>query len=517
MAEDRRSSLKNISIVSGTTILSRVFGFLRDMTFFSFFGLSEIGAAFLLAFTFPNLFRRLLGEGALASAIVPILSSQYATYGKDSMLKLFSHIVLRLFLVLCCVLGLLYAVILLVSGKMADSRWNMAFGFIAALLPYMAFVCIAAVIAAALNVLGKFFIASINQVWMNFSMILSLLIGEFCFHLNGIRLVNCLIVGVIVGGMTQLLVPLVTISMLGWRPKLDGNIPNLEKSMSDVLRLFLPGIFGAAIEQLNILVSRTIAYSFSAAAVPLLYLANRLVELPTGVFGLAITTVFFPRMAKVIGSKADATVINETFNSCLVAMMWILLPSTVGLFALKHEILSLFFERGNFTATDISRTLPIVSVYCVGMAFSGASSLFIRGFHSLKDTKTPALIGVIVLVTNASLALSLVRFFGVVGLAVATTTATIFQATFLAIALKRKMHELSILSESKSYAAIFRGCAAMAIAVIVAKIFTKSCFHPSRPVGDLLTIIFSVPLALLVYLSASRRLIARVFARGKVP
>jgi putative peptidoglycan lipid II flippase len=521
MGKNNGSMLKNISIVSSTTVLSRLLGFLRDMTFFASFGMSEIGAAFLLAFSLPNLFRRLLGEGALSSAIMPVMSSHYVAHGKDSMLKLFSYIILRLVIIFTLTLIGTYGLIVFISPLLIDPKWSMALKFTTALLPYMVFVCLAAVVAVALNVMGRFFISSINQIWMNLSMILSLVVG-YCFGLCGLRLVYCLIGGVLLGGLIQLAIPLLSVFVHGWRPQLDPNVPKLKENMADVWKLFLPGMFGAAVEQLNFFISRAIAYTFSTSAVSLIYLSNRLTELPMGVFGWAIITVFFPNIAKAVSSKSDAASINKTFNDTLVAMVWILLPSALGIFLLKKEILSVFFVHGKFTTDDIFQVLPIISVYCIGLAFSGISSLLIRGFHSLKDTKTPARIGIVVFITNLTCSLIFLKLFEPVGisvgarLALANVLATITQTVCLSTLLKKKLKGWSISAEFKNYMTIFHGCLWIAFTAFSAKIAVKAYCHFGQRINDLITIALTVTLSMLAYLTVNRKLIAKVWASRKV-
>ncbi|MDR1890869.1 MAG: murein biosynthesis integral membrane protein MurJ [Puniceicoccales bacterium] len=529
MKKNNGSTLKNISTVSSTTVLSRILGFWRDMTFFSFFGTSAMGAAFLLAFSLPNLFRRLLGEGALSSAIMPVMSSHYVKHGKDSMLRLFSHIILRLLVifavVLICAYGLIalaYGIIALISSLLDGPKWNMALKFTALLLPYMVFVCLAAIVAVVLNLMGRFLVSSVNQIWMNLSMILSLLIGGYGFGLCGMQLVHCLIAGVLLGGLIQLAIPLLAVFMCGWRPQLDPNVPMLKEDMADVWKLFLPGMFGAAVEQLNFLISRTIAYTFSPPAVSLMYLSNRLTELPMGIFGWAIITVFFPSIAKVVNSKSDTAVINRTFNETLVAMVWILLPSALGIFLLKKEILSVFFVHGKFTANDIHQILPIMSVYCISLVFSGISSLLIRGFHSLKDTKTPARIGIVVVMANVTFSLIFMKIFNPIGLdigirlALANALATIVQTICLSTLLKRKMKGWSIWSEFRNYATIFYGCIWIAAVATSAKIAVGAYCHFGQRTNDTITIIVGVTLSALAYLIANRKLIAKVWASRKV-
>jgi putative peptidoglycan lipid II flippase len=509
----KSSIVKNISIVSSMTALSRVLGFLRDMTLFSFFGLAEIGDAFLLAFSFPNLFRRLLGEGALSSALVPILSSQYVEHGKDAMFDLFSHVILRLFIILCGGLVLTCVIVLAVNGIISDPRWNMALTFTAMLLPYMVFVCLAAVGSAALNVMGRFFVSSINQVWMNLSMIFSLLLGGHVLGFSEHRLVNCLIVGVLIGGLIQLIVPLSAMVSLGWRPKFRGSVPNLNTNMMAIWKLFLPGAFGAAIEQLNFLIARTIAYGCGASAVSVLYLAVRITELPTGIFGLAIVSVFFPQMAKIASSQNNAREMGKTFNACLVALVWILLPSAIGLFVLRHEILSFFFQHGHFDSNATLAVAKIIAIYCISMTFSGLASLLVRGFHSLKDTKTPVYIGGSILIVNAILALMFMRIFGVAGLAATTAFTTVLQAVCLFGLFKKRVPTLMPSTESKSFMTIFFGSVMVAgVATGTKLLMTQFCIFDRR-INDLLLIISTVTTSLLAYLFMSRKLIAKAFQR----
>ncbi|MDR1595356.1 MAG: murein biosynthesis integral membrane protein MurJ [Puniceicoccales bacterium] len=524
----KSSMIRNISIVSSMTIVSRIFGYLRDRATVRFFGTSEIFGAFILAFSLPNLFRRLLGEGALSSAVVPMLSSQYVSHGRESMFNLFNLIIRRLVTILFCILAVIYVVILITSNIITvlaakdviiGEKWTMVLSFTSALLPYMAFVCLSAMCAAVLNILGKFFIASINQIWMNISMILSLLIGRLCYNFDGIKLMHCLIAGVLIGGILQLIISLCALVAIGWRPTSSSGCHDMEENMRMTWKLFLPGAFGAAIEQLNILISRGIAYTFSPSVVASLYIAVRITELPTGIFGAAITTVFFPSIAKSASSDASASAIGKTFSGCLVAMAWILLPSAVGLFILRHEIISVLFEYGDFSSKDVLSVVPLVTAYCVSMVFSGTSALLIRGFHSLKNTKTPALVGVIVLVSNAFLALTLVGPFGATGLAMATASTAILQCILLLILFKRTA-SIPISFGLSNCTTIVRGCVTVAAIAFAAKFFVnfiKNYLPLVLRHSDITAIALSIALAIPAYLLICRKFIANVIrpAAGK--
>jgi putative peptidoglycan lipid II flippase len=258
-------------------------------------------------------------------------------------------------------------------------------------------------------------------------MIASLLIGKFALSLSGIRLLDCLSVGVILGGVAQCAVPFFALEKLGIR----GDKISHEAEVSEVLKLFWPGFWGAAISQINLLISRCLAYVYCPSAVSILYLANRIVELPLGVFGISIATVIFPDMSKLAASKHLEGELNRTFNHGMFILLWILLPSALGLYLIRGELLSLFFEWGTFGPEDTAVTAPVLAIYCVSIPFVGVSNFLIRSFHALKDTKTPAKIGLCVLAINFLLTVALTGQLGARGVALATTLSLVAQAVML--------------------------------------------------------------------------------------
>ncbi|MDR3273947.1 MAG: murein biosynthesis integral membrane protein MurJ [Puniceicoccales bacterium] len=420
--------LRNIFLVSGSTVLSRISGFARDALFAGIFGISDIGSAFLFAFTVPNLFRRLLGEGALSSAVIPILSKLYATKGPTAVLSLLKTVIAKLLIVLTAMTATGCAVFYLVTKcTCITEKWALPAHFIVLLLPYMIFVCVAAIISAGLNVFDRFLAASLNAIWLNLCMIASLVIGKFTLSLSGIALLDCLSLGVILGGIVQCLVPFFALRRLGIRG--DGLTHNAE--INEILKLFWPGFLGAAVAQINLLISRNLAYVYCASAVSILYFANRVVELPLGVFGIAIATVIFPDMSKLATDEHSRNELNRAFNHGIFTLLWILLPSAVGLYLIRRELLNVFFEWGIFGSGDTAKTVPILAIYCLSIPFLGISNFLIRSFHALKDTKTPAKIGLYILAMNFALTITLMYPFGVEGMAAATTLSLIIQTVML--------------------------------------------------------------------------------------
>lgn len=246
--------LKNIVVVSFFTLSSRVLGLFRDIILFAFLGATAINSAFIFAFTLPNLFRRLLGEGALSSAVVPVFSQEYETHGEQAAFR-FLNQALTWVLVLLVALVLLGSITLLgVSHfKGFEERWYISFELGIILFPYVIFVCLAAIIAAALNVFERFALGALSQVWLNLSMIFFLgVLGAF-FGKTPMGQVYYLCVGVLVGGLIQVIVPIRTLFGMGWRPKLDFD---LSQGILELAKLMLPGLAGAVVFQVNIVVSQ---------------------------------------------------------------------------------------------------------------------------------------------------------------------------------------------------------------------------------------------------------------------
>jgi putative peptidoglycan lipid II flippase len=287
-------ALKSILSVSSLTLLSRISGLLRDVLFFSSFGTGELSSAFLLAFGVPNLFRRLFGEGALTSALVPVFANEYHGKGKGEAFLLLDRVISRLMIVLFLIVsgGIFFCGLGIWSGWL-DFRWQLCFSLSALLLPYMFFICLGALFAAVLNIFGKFLLHASNGIWLNLTMIIGLFAGRFVreewriYFLCG---------GVIAGGIIQMLSLWRGLVRLGW--EFHFNLGK-DKRVDEIQRLFFPGMAGAAGVQINMLLSRTLANCVSGNAVSILYLANRLMDLPLGLFVTAIATVIFPRLSSL--------------------------------------------------------------------------------------------------------------------------------------------------------------------------------------------------------------------------
>jgi putative peptidoglycan lipid II flippase len=426
-------SLRQISSLSLSTAVSRVLGLIRDALFFSSLGTGVLASAFLIAFTLPNLFRRLLGEGALSSAFIPLFTKA-RTIDMEDGFRLLNQTLSRMLLFFGGGIVVIVALLMLLqkSGSLGE-KWDITLPLIALLLPYAVLICLAAIVTAALNVLHKFFIASLSPILLNVAMILTLALGVTKWGSASMSLVWALCIGVLVGGILQLLLPVAQLLRCGWKPAFDWSH---SQELARMRTLFLTATGGAAILQINLLVSRLIAYQHSDEAVSQLYLASRLTELPLGVFAVAIYTVLFPLLSRHAAS-GDRAAFTETHHQGILLTLGITLPAAAGLALLAHPIIALLFQRGAFNAADVDACAPVLAIYAFSIPVFSLVALLTRVFHAQQDMATPVRIAALTLVVNIGLSIMLMIPFGVKGLASATLLSAMVQWIALLIGLHR--------------------------------------------------------------------------------
>ena len=427
--EVMRKNVQSILTVSGSTLGSRVLGLLRDVLVYAQLGLGQTNSAFLLAFTLPNLFRRLFGEGALSSVLIPLLTEEDTRAGRGRAFALLNRTLSRLLLVLaalCLAFALLVGLPLQV-GAVDESRYGEAARLGLLLFPYVIPICLAALLAGALQVLGRFFVPAITPVLLNVSMIAFLAGPGIWFAATPYEKALWLSLGVLVGGLLQLLLPAADLGRRGWRPRADFSG---DPALGRLQRLFVPAMAGAAILQVNILVSRVFAFWIDDDGVALLYLAARLVELPLGLFGIAAATVLFPEFARR-ASRGDAEGFRHSYRSGAALVLAITLPAFLGLALLAEPILGAVFSWGLFDARDAARAAPVLALFAAGLPFYALATLLTRAHQARQDMKTPVRVAGWVLLANVVLSLALMEPFGVRGLAAANSLAAVLQTVLL--------------------------------------------------------------------------------------
>lgn len=431
--------LKHIGVVSLLTIVSRVLGLVRDSLTAAIFGAGILNSAFLTAYRLPNLFRRLLGEGSLTAAFLPTLQEELHGTGRPGAFALLNKVVSWLILVTGTVVVL--AMLLFSQSRRLtgyDEKWYLVADLTVILFPYLAFVCIAAALNATLNVFERFTEPALSPIWLNLAWILALGGAGLHFAHTPLGEIHWLCAGVLVGGFLQMAVPAGVLMRDGWRPRLDFT---LSPRVREIAALMAPGFFGSTIYQVNVYVAGVLAYAISDSAGTLLFYANRLMELPIGVFAIAVSTVVYPLIARHAVER-KFTAMAEDYRKGIRLILVINVPAAAGLALLSEPIIRVLFQHGQFTPADTRAMAPLLALFAVGMPFFSVVNLTVRAFYAVKDTTTPVRVAVVDFVVNLALSLSLMRWLGAAGLVLASTTAIIVQTVLLKRALTRKLPEM---------------------------------------------------------------------------
>lgn len=475
--------LKNVSVVSGLTMISRVLGLVRESLVAHVFGTQLMASAFNLGFRFPNLFRRLLAEGALTASFVPALQEELRDRGRSGAFALVSNVASWLLLVS----GALVAVAMgifhgewLVPADDPEGKWRLAYDLTVILFPYLILICLSAVCSAALQVLDKFTEPALSPIWLNLAMIGSLCAARLGLAGTELAKVHWLCAGALVGGGLQFAVPAAVLIREGWRPRLDLAASPRVRMM---VMMMAPGVVGTAIYQVNQVVAQTLAYGLapagpsgaagtalnqvnqSDAANAVLNYASRLMELPIGVFTIAITTVVYPLLARHAAEKNFGDMAKD-YHKGLRLVLLINLPAAVGLAMLAQPIIRVIYESGRFNADSTALTVPVLQIYALSMPFFSVVSLTTRAFYATRDTVTPVKIALMDLFLNAGLCLALRGPLGISGFAWAGTISVIVQAIVLQVILAQKLPGMTFSSLWPTVGKVGAAAAVMGAAVI---------------------------------------------------
>lgn len=430
-----RKIIPKAALISSCTFVSRVLGMVRDVFTTSAFGTSWQMDLFTIAFIFPNLLRKLLGEGALSAAFIPVLSREIADPEKDEN-RLLRATCTALAILLCGLVFLGWAAVagVLLFAELSE-RQHLFCILLAIMLPYMALICMTALLGAALNARHRFFSPAIAPAVLNACWILA--VWRFSPRFG----VSALAWGVLVAGALQFALQLPFIRQCGWslRPLWDLAHPGIKR----IKELLLPALAGLGVIQINLVLDQVIA-KFCVpgdGANSVLYFANRLIQFPLGVLGIALATAVFPSLARSAAEKKDQQLVR-TANMAMRTTLFIALPCMAVTLALSVPIVRVIFERNQFTPEATARTARVLFYYAFGLwAFCGIHILA-RAFHALEDTRTPAKIAAAMVAFNLALNLTLVWFMREAGLALASVVSATGNVTILFLLLRKRLGSL---------------------------------------------------------------------------
>jgi len=428
-------------VVSGATLLSRVLGFVRDLIIARTFGAGTTTDAFFAAFRLPNMLRELLGEGALSAAFIPVFTESLTKRGREAAWRLVWTVftLLASLLVLLSLAGIVLApalVRLIAPGFQAlPSKLNLAILLARVMFPYILFVGLAALLMAILNAMGHFATPALSPTMLNIAMIGCAL--YLAPHLDPPIL--SLAIGVLLGGAGQLLIQI----PVAWRRGMSAHrgLHLRDPSIRRIARLMAPGVAGLAVTQLNVFVGTLLASFLGEGSISILYYAFRLIQFPIGIFGVAIATAAFPTMARQAANHSLEEV-GSTAAYALRLVLFVTLPSMVGLLVFRVPIVQLLFERGAFDRTVTLATADVVFFYTLGLGAYVSTRVLVPAFYSIQDTGTPVKIGAVAVLVNVLSSLLLMRPLGAGGLALATALSSFVNLGLLLTTLRRRLGAL---------------------------------------------------------------------------
>ncbi|MBI2947573.1 MAG: murein biosynthesis integral membrane protein MurJ, partial [Verrucomicrobia bacterium] len=463
--------LKSSGAMGAATLASRVLGMLREILYARFMGDGPVAGAFKLAFMVPNLFRRLLGEGALTAAFIPIFKEKERTAGEQEMWRAANAVISGLIVSASAIIGLvllgLSLVLLSDSPRTFGGLWpatdagaaaefaqpafpaagwlspetRLMLELLRVMFPYMLLVCLAAVFMGMLNSRGFFFIPAMGAAVLNGILIVTVLWIAPHFGATLEQQIFTVAIGVLGAGLAQAAYQLPLLWGEGFRYRWTS--PWSNDTVRTVVQRMIPGMMGVAAFQINVVLTQGIAFWFDPKIVASFDYAVRLMELPQGVFGISLATFLLPTLSGLAAEKKFAefrTTVRQAFGYLIFAN----LIASVCLAVLAEPIIRLLFERGEFTSLATRRASFALACLAPGLIAFSTVNILARAFYALGDTQTPMKISCVCLAINVVFVLGLAGPFQQGGLGIANTLSAAVNVWLLLHALRRKLKQLGL-------------------------------------------------------------------------
>src|SRR5579871_2060248 len=518
-AESKHESLvRSASIVSASVFLSRITGLIREIAMARFFGAGQVYDAFLLGFRIPNLTRDLFAEGALSSAFVPIFTKYLSTKGKPEAAELSNLVATALLFVVgvLCILGMIFSPVLvtLLAPGFADvpGKFELAVKLTRIMFPFLLMVALAAQAMGVLNACNQFGVPAMSSTFFNIgSLAFGLGLGFLAGPHIGLSPIEGMAYGVVFGGAWQLFwqVPSLVRAGFAFRPSIDLAHPGLR----NILQLMGPAIVGNASVQVNVMVNTNFASSITDAAghvingpVSWLGYAFRFMQLPLGLFGVAIASATLPSISRsAAAGRMDE--FRRTLSQSLGMVFLLTLPSSVGLVVLGKSIIGGIYQGGKFQLYDTQQTALALSCYAIGLSGYAALKVLSPAFYALGDARTPMLVSLGSIVVNYAVAVSMVRYMhlGPAGLALSTSAVALFGFFVQFIILRARIHGVHGRALTAQFGKIAVASLAMAAAVFLSS-HGMERWLGVRQFARLADLAVSIPLGVAVYYGACRAL-----------
>ncbi len=455
----KKRTTKTIALVMFIMILSRLLGFLREVMMMNTFGRGMETDAFFAAFTIPDMMYYLLIGGALSAAFIPVFTS-YLSMDKEEegwkVASTFMNMIVILLLVLS-VLGMIFAdyLVPLVAYEFKGEQLKLTAKLTRFMFPAVTFTALAGLQTGILNSYKKFNVASIGPILYNIGIIFGTLFLSSHFGITGMA------IGVVIGAISNFLFQFLFVIKKAryYRFIFDFNHPGVRK----ILKLIIPSLIGLSVTQINLVINQNIASGLDTGSITALRLANRVMQLPLGIFSVSIATVIFPTITAQI-TRGEIANFRKTFALGIRNILFITIPCAVGLMTLGLPLIRLLFEHGAFKEKDAIVTANALFFYTLGLPSQASIQILTRGFYADQDTKTPVKISFISVIVNIILNIFFVRFtsLGVRGLALAYSISSFINMMMLLNTLRKRMNgikgkEIIVSTMKSSVASIVMG------------------------------------------------------------
>lgn len=489
--------------MSVAVLFSRVLGLVREQVLAGLFGAGYAMDAFVVAFRIPNLLRDLFAEGALSSAFVTVFTHYDQRRGSEQAWRLANNVVSCFALLVggISLLGIFFSPQLvglmapdfgLVPGKI-ELTWTMT----RIMFPFLLLISLAAVAMGILNTKGKFFVPALASSFFNLGSIavgvsLALLLPRF-----GVPAIEGMAWGTLAGGLMQLLVQTPQLRRVGFRPQvvLDWR----DEGLRHIFRLMLPAVVGLSASQINIFINTFYASSCEQGSVSWLNYAYRLVHLPQGLFGVALSVATLPLVSR-LAAQRDVPALKEACRSSLGLAMLLTIPAAAGLIALAEPIIRVIFQHGRFSAWDTQQTAAALTLYCLGLlAFAGVKIL-VPVFYALDDTRIPVLASFLTVAANLLIINLTIGALSFRAIALSTALSMLFNLVFLGAALYRKVgsyqvKDLLVTLVKVTGASVIMGISVWGIhSLAIARL-------GGTLLGDILALVGAISLGVVLYLA----------------
>ncbi len=470
------------------TIISKIMGFAREMTLSFFYGATNVSDAYIISITIPSVIFALVGAG-ISTGFIPMFSSIERDYGEKEA-KRYTNNLINIILVLCTlivsfVLVFTAPVVKLFAAGFEGETLATAIRFTRISILGIYFTGVISVFSGFLQIKNNFAVPALIGIPMNIIVILSLFISSKTD-------IIVLSIGTVLASVSQLIFLIPYIKRQGYKYKFLIDLK--DKHIINMARIAIPVIIGVSVNQINVLVDRSLASNVAVGGISALNYANRLNGFVQGLFVMSISTVMYPMISKM-AAKEDMEGLEKSIIEAINTISILVIPATVGAMVFNVPIVKLLFGRGAFDPKALAMTSNALFFYAVGMIGFGLREILSRGFYSLKDSKTPMINGVIAVSTNIILNIILSRFLGIGGLALATSISAILGSTLLMISLRKKLNGFS-------FGKIFFSWIKILGAALVMGLVAKLAFNwLYTALGENLALLLSIGVGGLVYLA----------------